>query len=85
MNGNSRMDSSQQSCDKVNSSEIAFTDWRKLFAAAEYQTLQFFPLKRSEGKVRVSLSIEVFEEGEMLWKNAVVAQFVGRIPNFRYF
>ncbi|XWS36019.1 hypothetical protein CRYUN_Cryun20dG0046200 [Craigia yunnanensis] len=30
-------------------------------------------------------SAEVFEEGEMLWKNAVVAQFVGRIPNFNYF
>ena len=33
----------------------------------------------------VSPPTEVFEEGELQWKNVVVVQFVGRIPNFSLF
>ena len=33
----------------------------------------------------VSLPKDVFEEGETIWQNAVVAQFIGRIPNFSLF
>ena len=28
---------------------------------------------------------DVFEESETIWQNAVVAQFIGRIPNFSLF
>ena len=67
------------------SEQKSATDWRKLFSPAGDQTLKFYPLEKSEGKLRVALPEEVIEEGEMLWKNAVVAQFVGRIPNFSMF
>ena len=60
-------------------------DWRSLFTASEDQTLRFFPPQSSDGKVRITPPKEVFEEGEKVWKNAIVAQFVGRIPNFSAF
>ena len=59
------------------------TDWRKLFTAAADQTLSFYPPKKSEGKLVVPS--EVFEEGELQWRNAVVVQFIGKIPNFSLF
>ncbi|XVE88719.1 hypothetical protein DITRI_Ditri19aG0091600 [Diplodiscus trichospermus] len=46
-------------------------DWRKLFATPEDQSLQFFPLEKVDG--------------EKLWKNAVVGQFIGHMPNFSLF
>ena len=61
------------------------TDWRKLFAPAGDQALRFYLLQKSEGKIRVALHPEVIDECEMTWKNIVVAQFVGRIPNFSMF
>ena len=61
------------------------TNWRKLFAASGDQSLKYYPPEESEGKVRVALPKEVIEEGELKWKNAIVAQFVGRIPNFSAF
>ena len=64
---------------------LASTDWRRLFSAAADQSLQFFPPQKSEGKVRVSPPTEILEEGELLWRNAVVVQIVGKIPNFGYF
>ena len=33
----------------------------------------------------ISPPADVYEEGELQWKNAVVAQFVGKIPNFSVF
>ena len=40
-------------------------DWKRLFAPLRDQTLKFYPLQNSEGKVRVALPDEVFDEGEM--------------------
>ena len=64
---------------------MAHNDWRKLFAAASDQSLQFFPPKLHDGTVIVNPPTRIFEEGINCWKNAVVAQFIGRIPNFSLF
>ena len=47
--------------------------------------MKFFPPQPLNGKSIVVPPSEVFEEGEQKWKYAVVAQFVGRIPNFSVF
>ena len=60
-------------------------DWRKLFVSSTDQSLNYFPPRRSEGKVIVCPPAEVCEEGEWKWRNALVAQFVGKIPNFSVF
>ena len=60
-------------------------DWRSLFSAAPDQTLKFYSPLKSNGKTMVAPPREVFEEGEQEWRNAVVVQFVGRIPNFSLF
>ena len=65
--------------------EAPITDWRKLFQATSDQTLSFFPPKNSNGKLIISPSLEVIEEGELQWRHAVVVQFVGRILNFSSF
>ena len=67
--------STQKSGEKTNEekSENTTIDWRKPFLASEDQFLQYFPPQRSEGGVRVSLPAKVFDEGELLWKNVVVA------------
>ena len=70
---------------KTDSADVASKDWRKLFKANPVQTLQFFPPEVSNGTVVVSPPSEIFDEGELCWKNAVVAQFIGRIPNFSLF
>ena len=49
------------------------TDWRKLFVTSTDQSLNYFPPRRSEGKVIVCPSAEVCEEGEWKWRNAIVA------------
>ena len=67
----------------TNNNGAPTTDWRKLFSAAIDQTLNYYPPKRTEGKLIVPS--EVIEEGEQQWKNAVVVQFIGKIPNFSYF
>ena len=48
-------------------------DWRKLFSASVDQTLSFFPPKSSGSNVLISPPADVYEEGELQWKNAVVA------------
>ena len=86
--GNSPNQNSLQNGEKakgVRDVGVASTDWRKLFSAAADQSLQFFPPQKSEGKVLVSPPNEIFEEGELLWRNALVVQMVGRIPNLGYF
>ena len=35
--------------------------------------------------MKVNSPLDVLEDGELRWKNTVVAQFVGRIPNFSAF
>ena len=67
------------------SDDAVIKDWRKLFNAAPDQNMRFFPPEVSNGKMVVSPPNEVFEEGELCWKNALVAQFVGKMPNFSYF
>ena len=67
------------------SDEVASKDWRKLFNASSDQTMSFFPPEVANGRIVVSPPAEIFEEGELCWRNAVVAQFIGRMPNFSYF
>ena len=79
---------SEESRGFVNGSEkgngkALVTNWRKLFIVAVDQTLSFYPPKKLEEKLVVSS--EVFEEGNLQWRNAVVVQFIGKIPNFRLF
>ena len=50
-----------------------------------YQTQQFFPPYKSNDKTIVSLPNEVYEEGVLQWRNFVIAQFVGKIPDFSVF
>ena len=58
------------------------TDWRRLFLVAIDQTLNYYPPKRIEGKLIIPS--EVIER-ELQWRNAVVVQFIGKIPNFSFF
>ena len=60
-------------------------DWRKLFAASPDQSMQFYPPPVMNGQVLVSSPDDIFEEGIEYWKNAVIAQFIGRISNFSFF
>ncbi|XVE90995.1 hypothetical protein DITRI_Ditri20bG0120300 [Diplodiscus trichospermus] len=39
----------------------------------------------ADGKVLVSPSKKIFKEGELPWKNTIVVQFIGKIPNFSAF
>ena len=71
-----------------NSAEVAnknATDWQKLFAASSDQSMQFYPSPVMNGQVLVSPPNDIFEEGVEYWKNVVIAQFIGRIPNFSFF
>ena len=65
--------------------DVAFKDWQKLFSASPNQSLQLFSPKVSNGKIVVTPSDEIFEKGELCWKNAIVAQFIRRIQNFSLF
>ncbi|XVE70927.1 hypothetical protein DITRI_Ditri10aG0109000 [Diplodiscus trichospermus] len=60
-------------------------NWWKLFKAPSNHSLEYFPLQIFNGKPVVTPPTEIFVEGEGLWKNAVVAQFIGQIPNFSLF
>ncbi|XVE63418.1 hypothetical protein DITRI_Ditri07aG0019100 [Diplodiscus trichospermus] len=65
--------------------EPGVADWRILFSVAADQTLTFFPPQIDNGKTFIAPSKEIYEEGEQYWRNAIVAQFVGKIPNFGAF
>ncbi|KAE8654519.1 hypothetical protein F3Y22_tig00117048pilonHSYRG00574 [Hibiscus syriacus] len=58
------------------------TDWRKLFAAGIDQELEFFPPTVVEGSCVVKPPKELFEEGILDWKHALVGQFIGSAPSF---
>lgn len=70
---------------KLSAGTETASDWRKLFSASADQSLRFFPPQLTNGKSIVAPPLGVFEEGDLQWKNAIVAQFVGRIPNFSVF
>ena len=78
-------DRAEEVGEKGKKEDVSSTDWRKFFNASADQTLKFFPPQPLNGKSIVVPLSEVFEEGEQKWKYAVVAQFVGRIPNFSVF
>ena len=61
------------------------TDQRSLFLAYSDQSLSYFRPQQSNDKKVISPPKDVFEEGEAIWQNAVVAQFIRRIPNFSLF
>ncbi|XVE88483.1 hypothetical protein DITRI_Ditri19aG0072900 [Diplodiscus trichospermus] len=65
-------------------SSLEARDWRKLFARTPDQALQFFQPKIENGTAVVMPPSEIFE-GELYWKDAVVAQFIGHVPNFSLF
>ncbi|XVF40910.1 hypothetical protein PTKIN_Ptkin01aG0154800 [Pterospermum kingtungense] len=58
--------------------------WRKLFED-EDQSLKYNPPQERKGETIIAPPNEVFERGIDRWKNALVIQFIGRIPNFSYF
>ena len=60
-------------------------DWRSLFFASLDQFLCYFPPQNLNCKIVVSSPNDVFKKGESQWKTFVVAQFIGRIPNFSLF
>ncbi|XVE69093.1 hypothetical protein DITRI_Ditri09bG0122700 [Diplodiscus trichospermus] len=70
---------------RIPGSSLEAKDWRKLFAASLDQALQFFPPKILDEKIVVSPPTKIFEEGEDLWRHAVVALFIGQVPNFSLF
>ena len=56
-----------------------------MFCASLDQSLSYFSPQEVNGEIVVTPPKDVFEEGESLWKYFVVAQFIGRIPNFNLF
>ncbi|XVF81254.1 hypothetical protein PTKIN_Ptkin15bG0141100 [Pterospermum kingtungense] len=62
-------------------------NFKKLFSSIESsdQSLQFFKPKTSDGKKIALPPAEVYAEGKQMWSHAVLAQFVGRAPNFSLF
>ncbi|KAK8571345.1 hypothetical protein V6N13_103472 [Hibiscus sabdariffa] len=57
-------------------------NWRSLFAANKDHSVQFFPPHIENGDVTIRPPTEVFETGICIWKNSLVAQFLGKSPNF---
>ncbi|KAE8728802.1 hypothetical protein F3Y22_tig00004072pilonHSYRG00220 [Hibiscus syriacus] len=60
------------------------TIWGRLFAAGIDQELEFFPPAVVEGSRVVKPPKEVFEEGILDWKHALVGQFIGSAPSFSF-
>ena len=58
-------------------------DWRGLFSTFLDQALKLCSLQHQNGKVVVLE--EVIDEGISQWQNSVIAQFIGRVPNFNLF
>ncbi|XVF78445.1 hypothetical protein PTKIN_Ptkin14bG0133800 [Pterospermum kingtungense] len=56
-------------------------NWKGLFASLDTldldQSMDFFPPKQTEGEAAVALSSKVLDAGDLNWRNAVVAQFIG--------
>lgn len=59
--------------------------WSNLFEGSIDPSMEYFPPNRTEGSIRVKPPVGVFEEGEQQWSNALVAQFLGAIPNLSAF
>ena len=60
-------------------------DWQKLFSTSFNQSMEYFPPQIENGQVIVAPLEDIFEKGINQWKDAIMAQFIGRIPNFSYF
>ncbi|XWS42659.1 hypothetical protein CRYUN_Cryun16bG0033000 [Craigia yunnanensis] len=58
------------------------TDWRTCLLLLQISLLSYFPPQKLDGKVVVSPPKDVFEEGVSQWRKPMVAQFIGRIPNY---
>lgn len=39
-------------------------NWRKLFSVTSNHSMEYFPLQKSNSRVRVALPVEVLDEGE---------------------
>ncbi|XVF68897.1 hypothetical protein PTKIN_Ptkin11bG0037900 [Pterospermum kingtungense] len=59
-------------------------NWRGLFPSID-QTLSYRPLQDHNGKRLVAPPVDVCDRGASMWRNTLVAQFIGRAPNFSYF
>ena len=66
-------------------SDQKVADQRSLFSTSFDQTLSQFPPQKENGKVVVWPPQEVFKDGEILWKNSMVAQFISKVLNFNLF
>ncbi|XVF48420.1 hypothetical protein PTKIN_Ptkin03bG0188800 [Pterospermum kingtungense] len=66
-------------------SEIGNYNWKDLSSIPKEHMVPHFPLKESNGLPRIVMPEDVHEEGMRLWETALIAQFVGRIPNFSAF
>ena len=60
-------------------------DWRNLFSTTQDQALRYFPPQVLDGKKVVSPPNDIFEKGVDQWRDSVVAQFIGKVPNFSLF
>ncbi|XVF57674.1 hypothetical protein PTKIN_Ptkin07bG0001000 [Pterospermum kingtungense] len=64
--------------------DISKSGWRSLFNSLD-QRLSYRPLQDLDGKCRVVPSVEICSKGAIFWQNTLVAQFIGRSPNFSSF
>ena len=69
--------------DFVATSSNSVVDWRGLFSASPNQALSYYPPQNLNGKIVIPQ--EVVDEGALHWENSVVAQFIGKTPNFNLF
>ncbi|XVF82969.1 hypothetical protein PTKIN_Ptkin16aG0095000 [Pterospermum kingtungense] len=78
------MDQSAESVHSKNKwKSIVDGNWRDLFPPEADQTMDFYLPGKLEDESIVAPPLD--EEGELQWKNSLVVQFIGKIPNFSYF
>ncbi|KAK8604131.1 hypothetical protein V6N13_096591 [Hibiscus sabdariffa] len=57
-------------------------DWKKVFMGTEDHSLRFFSPGDREGSLLVQPPKQVFEDGDLDWRLALVGQFIGSALNF---
>lgn len=62
---------------------IASLDWRRLFDSMGHQSLDYFLHSVCEGEIIVKPLDKAFEERTRRWQQSLVAQIIGKAPNFR--
>lgn len=60
-------------------------NWGYLSSISSDCSIPFFPVKSVDVNPRIEVPDDVHDEGLKLWDCALIAQFVGRIPNFSAF